>query len=103
MTKTELIQALADAEGITLKAAEIVVTLTFKSMEKALTNSGRIEIRGFGTFKVKDYEGYEGRSPKTLEKVEVGPKKLPFFKVGRDLNRRINLDGAGSESDGSDL
>jgi len=44
-------------------------------------------------------KGYEGRNPKTLEKVEVGPKKLPFFRVGRELNRRMNLDGAESEGD----
>jgi len=93
MTKSELIEALAKAEEITVKAAEVAVNTTFKSMEKALSNSDRIEIRGFGSFKVKDYDGYSGRNPKTGEKIEIKPKKLPFFKLGRDLHQRLNNDG----------
>ena len=93
MTKKELIEALADAEGITLKAAEVVVSTTFNTMEKTLSTLGRIEIRGFGTFKVKEYEGYNGHNPKTGEDIRVKPKKLPFFKVAKSLNRRINKDG----------
>ncbi len=92
MTKTELIEALAKAEGITLKAAEIAVSTTFKTMEKALSDSDRIEIRGFGSFKVKDYEGYEGHNPKTGEKIRVKPKKLPFFKLAKGLHHRLNDD-----------
>jgi integration host factor subunit beta len=65
MTKSELIEVLAKAEGIALKAAEFAVRGTFESMTQALTRSGRVDIRGFGSFKVKNYEGYHGRNPKT--------------------------------------
>jgi integration host factor subunit beta len=90
MTKSELIEALAKAEGITLKAAEMAVNVTFQSMEQALVRSDRLEIRGFGSFKVKDYEGYKGRNPKTGALIEVSSKKLPFFKVGKELKERVN-------------
>lgn len=90
MTKSELIEALAKAEGITLKSAEIAVNVTFQSMEQALVRSDRLEIRGFGSFKVKDYEGYKGRNPKTGALIEVASKKLPFFKVGKELKERVN-------------
>jgi integration host factor subunit beta len=90
MTKSELIEALAKAEGITLKSAEIAINVTFQSMEQALVRSDRLEIRGFGSFKVKDYEGYKGRNPKTGALIEVASKKLPFFKVGKELKERVN-------------
>ena len=90
MTKSELIEALAKAEGITLKAAETAVNVTFQSMEQALVSSDRLEIRGFGSFKVKDYEGYKGRNPKTGALIEVSSKKLPFFKVGKELKERVS-------------
>ncbi len=90
MTKSQLIEALAKAEGITLKAAEIAVNVTFESMEKALMQGDRVEIRGFGSFKVKKYDGYKGRNPKTGELIEVRPKRLPFFKVGKELKERVD-------------
>jgi len=90
MTKSELIEALAKAEGITLKSAETAVNVTFQSMEQSLVNSDRLEIRGFGSFKVKEYEGYKGRNPKTGALIEVSSKKLPFFKVGKELKERVN-------------
>ena len=90
MTKSELIEALAKAEGITLKSAEVAVNVTFQSMEQSLIRSDRLEIRGFGSFKVKEYEGYKGRNPKTGELIEVSSKKLPFFKVGKELKERVN-------------
>lgn len=90
MTKSQLIEALAKAEGITLKAAEIAVNVAFQSMEQALIRADRLEIRGFGSFKVKNYEGYKGRNPKTGELIEVESKKLPFFKVGKELKERVN-------------
>ena len=95
MTKSELIEALAKAEGITLKAAELAVNVTFESMAKTLANAGRVEIRGLGAFKVKDYEGYSGRNPKTGERIVVEGKKLPFFKMGKELRQRVN----GNEED----
>lgn len=90
MTKSQLIEALARAEGITLKAAEVAVNVTFESMEKALMQGDRVEIRGFGSFKVKNYDGYKGRNPKTGELIEVRPKRLPFFKVGKELKERVD-------------
>lgn len=90
MTKSELIEKLAKAEGITVKAAETAVNVTFESMVKALGQAGRIEIRGFGSFKVKDYEGYKGRNPKTGALIMVKDKKLPFFKVGKELKERVD-------------
>ncbi len=97
MTKNELITELARVEGITFRAAELAVNATFKVMENTLASGDRIEIRGFGSFKIKEYEGYEGRNPRTLEKVKVGPKKLPFFKVGKELARRINSGESGDD------
>lgn len=96
MTKAELIEKLAKAEGITLKAAEIAVNVTFESMTKTLEQVGRVEIRGLGSFKIKDYEGYKGRNPKTGEPITVKDKKLPFFKVGKELKERV--DGREEES-----
>jgi integration host factor subunit beta len=59
-------------------------------MKEALKNGNRVEIRGFGSFKIKEYKGYQGRNPKTGEKVEVKPKSLPFFRAGKDLREYIN-------------
>ena len=85
MNKSQLIEALAKAEDLTLKKAEEVVTTVFGDMEDALIRGERVEIRGFGSFKIKHYEGYEGRNPKTGEIIHVAEKKLPFFKVGKEI------------------
>jgi len=90
MTRGELIAALSAAEGITLKEAELAVQTVFASMEQALIKENRIEIRGFGTFKVKFYRSYRGRNPKTGVVIQVDDKKLPFFKVGKELKHRVN-------------
>ncbi|MBW1680185.1 MAG: integration host factor subunit beta [Deltaproteobacteria bacterium] len=91
MNKSQLIEALARAEGLPLKKAEEVVNTVFGDMEKALIQGDRVEIRGFGSFKVKQYEGYTGRNPKTGEMIKVAPKKLPFFKVGKELKERVDV------------
>lgn len=91
MNKSQLIEALAKAEDLTLKKAEEVVTTVFGDMEDALIRGERVEIRGFGSFKIKHYEGYEGRNPKTGEVIHVAAKKLPFFKVGKELKERVDL------------
>lgn len=90
MNKSELIEALAAKEGLSLQAAEAVVNTFFNSIAEGLATEERAEIRGFGSFKVKNYEGYTGRNPKTGELVEVKPKKLPFFKVGKELRERVD-------------
>ncbi len=91
MNKSQLIEALAKAEDLPLKRAEDVVNTVFGDMEGALAAGERVEIRGLGSFKIKEYEGYKGRNPKTGEVIEVGPKKLPFFKVGKELKERVDV------------
>jgi len=90
MNKSELVESLADAKDLTYKKSEEIVNLIFDSMSQALVDGGRIEIRGFGSFVVKDYKAYMGRNPKTGEVIQVKPKKLPFFKVGKELRERVN-------------
>jgi integration host factor subunit beta len=90
MNKSELVEALANENGLTYKRAEEIVNLIFDSMADTLSDGGRIEIRGFGSFVVKDYKSYMGRNPKTGEVIKVRPKRLPFFKVGKELRERVN-------------
>jgi len=90
MNKSQLIEALAKDENLTLKKAEQVVNAIFENMAEALVKKERIEIRGFGSFKVKFYNGYKGRNPKTGDIIEVGGKKLPFFKVGKELGELVD-------------
>jgi integration host factor subunit beta len=89
MNKSELIEQLAISKNVSNKRAEEIVNLIFNSMTDALTEGDRIEIRGLGSFVVKDYGTYTGRNPKTGEPITVSPKKLPFFKVGKELKERI--------------
>ena len=91
MNKSQLIEALAKKENLALKKAEEVVNTVFGDVEKALTKGERVEIRGLGSFKVKHYDGYQGRNPKTGEVINVAPKKLPFFKVGKELKERVDV------------
>lgn len=93
MNKSELIEKLAERSGINVMQAEEIVNLIYRKMRETMVSSGRIEIRGFGSFVVKDYGAYQGRNPKTGQKIDVPPKKLPFFKVGKELKERIdNID-----------
>lgn len=91
MTKQQLIDSLAQAEGITKQMAKMAVDIIFQSMAEELAKGGRVEIRGFGIFSVRRYDGRTGRNPKTGEVVSVRPKRLPFFKVGKELMERLNL------------
>jgi len=90
MNKSQLVEVLAKEENLTIKAAEDVVKTVFREMEKALVRGGRVEIRGFGSFKIKQYDSYDGRNPKTGKVIKVKSKKLPFFKVGRELKERVD-------------
>jgi len=90
MNKSELVEALSNEMDLTYKKSEEIVNIVFDSMSQALAEGGRIEIRGFGSFVVKDYKAYMGRNPKTGEVIRVRPKKLPFFKVGKELRERVN-------------
>ncbi|RLC27095.1 MAG: integration host factor subunit beta [Deltaproteobacteria bacterium] len=91
MNKSQLIEVLAREENLGIKKAEEVVNTVFGEMEKALVRGERVEIRGLGSFKVKHYDGYKGRNPKTGEIIDVAPKKLPFFKVGKELKERADV------------
>jgi integration host factor subunit beta len=91
MNKSQLIETLSRIENLPLKKAEEVVNTVFGDMERALIEGERVEIRGLGSFKVKQYDGYKGRNPKSGEIIEVSPKKLPFFKVGKELKERVDL------------
>ena len=90
MTKTELIEALSKDTGLPIGKAEEVVKTVFNSMTTALADGDRVEIRGLGSFKVKTYKGYKGRNPKTGKPIKVKAKKLPFFKCGRELKKRVD-------------
>ena len=90
MNKSELIERLAERSTINVLQSEEVVNLIYKKMKDTMVAGGRIEIRGFGSFVVKEYQAYQGRNPKTGEKISVPPKKLPFFKVGKELKERID-------------
>ena len=89
MNKSELIEALAEKKGISYKKAEEIVNTVFDVMTNAMLTGERIEIRGFGSFVINEYKAYTGRNPKTGESIFVKPKKLPFFKVGKELKERV--------------
>jgi len=89
MNKSELIEQLSIKKNISNKRAEDVVNIIFNSLTAAMVTGERIEIRGLGSFVIKDYNTYTGRNPKTGEPIKVRPKKLPFFKVGKELKERV--------------
>ena len=89
MTKSELIAEVADRRGVTIRKAEEVVNTIFESMAEALGLGDRIEVRGFGSFAIREYPPYTGRNPKTGESITVQPKKLPYFKVGKELREHL--------------
>ena len=90
MNKINVIMALAKKKNLTEKQATDVVNLMFKGFINELKKGGRIEIRGFGSFTVREYKAYKGRNPKTGKTVNVKPKRLPFFKVGKELKEMVD-------------
>lgn len=90
MNKSELIKNLSEKSSISFDEATLVVNTVVDSMKAALLAGNRIEIRGFGSFKIKKYAAYTGRNPRTGEKVKVAPKRLPFFRIGKELKDYIN-------------
>ncbi|MBA3035250.1 MAG: integration host factor subunit beta [Desulfobacterium sp.] len=92
MNKLELISAIKDKADISKAEAARVVQIFFDSMADAMAKGDRIEIRGLCSFYVKNYKSYAGRNPKTGEKVVIKPKKLPFFKSGKELKERVDLE-----------
>ena len=94
MTKTELIESLAEQQKISVKEAKSIVNTILTAMTDALLQGHNVEIRGFGSFQVRKYDAYLGRNPKTGEEIQVAPKKLPFFKPGKDLREQMNKNKA---------
>ena len=90
MNKLELIQAVKDKCGLTKYEAAEVVRIFFSAMTDAMVSGDRVEIRGFCSFHMKEYKSYTGRNPKTGKKVQIPPKRLPFFKCGKELKERVD-------------
>ena len=90
MNKIDLINAMKNECGLSKKEAATIVDLFFDKRSSALAEGERVELRGLCTFFVKEYESYNGRNPKTGETVNVAPKKLPFFKCGKELRKRVD-------------
>ncbi len=90
MNKSQLVDIVSEQAKMPRKKAEDLVDLIFDSMTDALKTGDRIEIRGFGSFVVKDYGSYTGRNPRTGQSIQVRPKKLPFFKVGKELREKVD-------------
>jgi integration host factor subunit beta len=101
MTKSDLIDLLCEAEKMPKGRAELLINAIFDCMEASLRQGERIEIRGFGSFEIRNYRAYEGRNPRTGSAVSVRPKRLPFFKVGKELKERVNA-AAGRAITGKD-
>jgi integration host factor subunit beta len=90
MNRSELINALREETTLSRKDAEQVVDSFFGAIMETLSTGQRVEIRGFGSFTVKNYQPYMGRNPKTGIPIEVTSKRLPFFKVGKELKEMVN-------------
>ena len=97
MNKSGLVKVICEKAKIPKKKAQDVVDLIFDSMIQAMLKEERIEIRGLGSFAVRHYEAYTGRNPRTGESISVQPKKLPFFKTGKELKEFV--DGKEESSD----
>jgi integration host factor subunit beta len=91
MTKSELIEKVVQTHGLlNLKVSEVVVNTVFDSIEEALKSGDKVEIRGFGSFTIRERLGREARNPKSGEVVRIPSKKTPFFKTGKELKERVN-------------
>ncbi|MFQ5458996.1 MAG: HU family DNA-binding protein [Myxococcota bacterium] len=99
MNKSDLARLLAERRGIHQRKADAIVNVVFDAMGEALKRKERIEIRGFGSFISKHYKAYMGRNPKTGEQIDVPAKWMPYFKVGKDLKRKINDGDAAPEKE----
>jgi len=96
MTKTDLIDKVSlKTAGLTKKQTELIVNMLFDSIKEALAAGDKIEIRGFGSFRIRDRRNREGRNPKTGETVSVPQKRIPFFKAGKELKEAVDGKAAG--------
>lgn len=91
MTKSELVEKIMESNGVlNRRESEMVVNIIFDSMTEALQGGDKVEIRGFGSFTVRERESREARNPKSGEIVRIPAKKTPFFKTGKELRERVN-------------
>ncbi len=90
MNKSELIEKLAERSGLNVIQAEEIVNIIYRRMKDTLMSGGRIEIRGFGSFVVREYRARQGRNPRTGTVIPIPQKRHPFFKVGKELKDRLN-------------
>ena len=95
MTKADLVDEVVRAADVSKKHAETIVNTVFSSIVGALQNDEKIELRGFGSFRVRRRRSRQGRNPKTGDRVEVPEKRIPYFKPGKELKDLINSDGTG--------
>ena len=90
MTKAELVEEVSEKTGLPKKQAEIVVNTVFESIVETLKMGEKIELRGFGSFRIRQRDSRTGRNPKTGEKVDVPAKRIPYFKPGKELRELLN-------------
>ena len=101
MTKAELVEEVSKVSDLTKKHSEVIVETVFKSIIDALQRGEKIELRGFGSFRLRQRESRKGRNPKTGARVDVPPKRVPYFKPGKELKDLINEAGAAEAPAGS--
>lgn len=91
MTKSVLIEKISEKlEGLSKKQTEVIIETIFESVKDSLAKGGKVEIRGFGNFRLRSRKARKARNPKTGASVEVPPKKVPYFKVGKELREMVN-------------
>jgi integration host factor subunit beta len=90
MTKAELVEEVSEKTGLPKKQAEIVVNTVFESIVDTLKTGEKIELRGFGSFRIRQRDSRTGRNPKTGDKVDVPAKRIPYFKPGKELRELLN-------------
>jgi integration host factor subunit beta len=97
MTKAELVEEVSRVSDLTKKHSEVIVDTVFRSIVAALQRGEKIELRGFGSFRLRQREPRKGRNPKTGDKVDVPPKKVPYFKPGKELKELINREAEAAD------
>ena len=102
MTKADLVDEVVKVSNVSKKHAEIIVNTVFSSIIEALERDDKIELRGFGSFRVRRRRSRQGRNPKTGDRVEVPEKRIPYFKPGKELKDLINHDQPGGSGDGGE-
>jgi len=102
MTKAELVEEVSKVSDLSKKHSEIIVETVFKSIIDALHKGDKIELRGFGSFRLRQRDSRKGRNPKTGDKVDVPPKRVPYFKPGKELKDLINREPQPGDAPGAD-